>query len=151
MEELGRPRSRAWRFAVLILAVAAILWAWKSYSDSKAQAEVQHYVEMIAAAAGEGRSALRTALGNSNRAIADSVVRILESAPSDPERLEYTIVRGDDPLIGDGSATHRAIFSIDHRPTIELRLLHSRGSNSVQILGCTDLSAMQASSDTLPP
>jgi len=121
---------------VTLVAAAAVAW-WSGYKESSVSSYVQTEVVKL------------VPLFHNNPDLAEEFVvdpilqstlvrsldTVYEKSMGFNGKFEVLVTSGDNELYGDGTATHVAVFQINHEPVAGLRIICPSSSDSVLVAG----------------
>lgn len=123
---------------MLVIIVAGAILLWGRQTEERDLREVEAAVQSLAHelfhAPIDGPLPEQAREMGATHAMADRIQRILKK--HDWDRLRIDVRSGDTaPPFGDGRATHHAVFFINQRRELGLRLLHRDDADQTEILG----------------
>ena len=119
-QSLRTGHRRRWLVPIIILVFAGGLAVWSSREEARRQADIERFVQQLIELAGGSDDGLPPMLPV-------QLDRIKLELAAGPTAASVDVTAGDVDWIGDPTATHTAMISLDGRPRLGLRLQHRDG------------------------
>ena len=119
----------------IIVVGASIAW-WSSHTASSMSKHIQNEVTKLVPQFHMNPSVIQSLLVDPilEPMLASSLSYIYEET-KDNHEYRVVVTRGDNKIFGDGTATHVAMFQVDHTPVTGLRIICEHDGDPLRIAG----------------
>ncbi len=120
---------------IIIIVGASIAW-WSSHTASSMSNHIQNEVAKLVPQYHKNPAVIRSMLVDPilEPMLASSLSYIYEKS-MDNHPFQVVVTRGDNKEFGDGTATHVAMFQVDHTPVTGLRIICKNDGDPLRIAG----------------
>ena len=131
---MNKTRNYIPTFLIIIVG-ASIAW-WSSHTASSMSKHIQNEVAKLVPQYHVNPSVIRPLLVDPilEPMLASSLSYIYEER-KDNHEIQIVVTRGDNKEFGDGTATHVAVFQVDHKPVTGLRIICENDGDPLRIAG----------------